>query len=555
MAKTDDKPIKRFFDLIRPEGPEIRLIFLFSVVTGAFSLALPLAVNSFVNTLGFGIQTVPFMQMLAVLLVVLLAALGFSGVLRVAQHFIVEIIQRRLFVRLASDLANRLPRVNPVAYGKHDGPELVNRFFEITLVQKTTSVLFLQGLNLLLSATVGVIVLSFYHPFLLAFVIVTALVLAGIIFLGGRRGIPTAIEESDAKYGVIAWVEQLANFPRLFKFDAAKRYAVSRTDKAVGRYLDARRSHFRILVRQIGMLISVEILASVALLGIGGSLVLSQQLTLGQLVAAELILATILSSIAKLGKQFEAWYDTMAAMNKLGYLIDLKPEPDEGDQDPLNLEADFAIEAKALTYRFDDGIELFDPVSLGVPCGAKHAIRALDGTGQSTLFELISGMRPPESGLVQLGGRRLATWHPQRLHKELMLVRDVQIFEGTVRENLCLGNEDISGHDIELALRKTGLTHFLNSHPLGLQTPLMNQGKNLSSGERIRLLVARALLQKPQILLIDDTLEKLSPGDRLELAQVLCEQDWTLLIGTQDPAVHQLCSGLTEIKAPALLSA
>ncbi len=555
MANHDDKPIKRFFQLIRPEASEIRLIFLFSLVTGAFSLALPLAVNSFVNTLGFGIQTMPFMQMLAVLLVVLLAALGFSGVLRIAQYFIIEIIQRRLFVRLASDLAERLPRVNPITYGKHDGPELVNRFFEITLIQKTTSVLFLQGLNLLLSATVGVIVLSFYHPFLLAFVIVTAGVLAAIIFLGGRRGVPTAIDESDAKYGVIAWIEQLASFPRMFKFDAAKKYAIDRTDKSVERYLEARRSHFRILIRQIGMLISVEILASVALLGIGGSLVLSQQLTLGQLVAAELILATILSSIAKLGKQFEAWYDTMAAMNKLGYLIDLKPEPNEGDLEPFSPDAASAVEAHGICYRFKDGTLPFEPVSLKVPCGAKHAIFAKDGSGQSTCFELLSGMRPPEDGAVHIGGRRLATWHPQQLHSELMLLRDVQIFEGTLRENLCFGREDISGHDIERCLRLTGLTRFLTTHPKGLQTEIMNQGKNLSSGERIRLLVSRALLQQPSILMVDDTLEKLAPEDRLELAQLLCAHDWTLIIGTQDPAVHALCSGITELNAPHLSNA
>lgn len=550
-TKATGVEIKRFFHLLKPERKEIRLIFLFAVVTGSMSLALPLAVNSFVNTLGFGIQTLPFVQMLLVILMVLLVALTISATLKVAQYYVMEIIQRRLYVRLCADLAARLPKIKPSAYGHHSGPELVNRFFEILFIQKSSAALFLEGLNLLLNTVVGAFILSFYHPFLLVFVVGMTFALLAIVFLGGRRGTTTAIGESDAKYNTVAWIEQLAAMPRMLKYQPAKCYAIERTDQVAGNYLAARKQHFKILIRQISFLVSIEVIGAVALLGIGGNLVLSQQLTLGQLVAAELILATILASIAKLGKQFEAWYDTVAGMNKLGYLIDLEPQRQDGDAEWFDQDDNILIATENLKISFDNGVSPFSPLTFTVKKGQKFGVFAKAGSGLTSLLEVIIGIGAPHTGIIKINGRRLESWNLDALQSEIMLVRPRQIFEGTILENLTFNRTDISKQDIDRVLKVLGLTRFLECKEKGLNTLLLQDGRNISTGESARLVLARAILQRPRIVLIDDVLEVFAADERLRIAKFLAEQPWTMLLGSQDPDILNICDDIVELHTPA----
>ena len=194
--------------------------------------------------------------------------------------------------------------------------------------------LLLTGVNLVLSTIIGLTVLAFYHQFLLAFSIVLVTALAAIVFLLGRRALGTSIAESKRKYEVVDWLEELARHPRVFKGPGGLELATTRADGLVRSYLDARRAHFRILLRQISSLLALEVVAATLLLVVGGWLVLDQQLTLGQLVASEIIVSAIVASISKLGKQFEAWYDAVAAVDKLGHLVDLPLERAGGETPP-----------------------------------------------------------------------------------------------------------------------------------------------------------------------------------------------------------------------------
>ena len=316
-------PFRRFVALLRPEGREIRVVIILSVITGVLYLATPLTVDAVVNNFAFGGEQPVYVQALIVLAVFLLFLLGMLGILRAAQDYAMEIIQRRLFVRLTADLAYRLPRVPVSVLEAHQGPELVNRFFDVVTVQKSVSGLLLDGINVLFSTLIGLVVLGFYHPLLLLFSLILLALLLLVMLLPGHRAVRTSIEESYAKHAVVGWLEQIAMFPLLFRVSGAAEMACSRADLLSLRYLEARKSHFRILMGQVVSLLALQAIASAALLSIGGWLVLRAELTLGQLVASELIVAAIVAAMSKLGKHLESWYDAMASVDKLGYLVDL----------------------------------------------------------------------------------------------------------------------------------------------------------------------------------------------------------------------------------------
>ena len=316
------KPFRRFLAMLKPEASDIRTIVVFSIVIGLLSLTTPLAVEAVVNTIAFG----RYLQPLIVLSLIVLTFLGFRAGLNILMTVVTEIIQRKLFVRTVEDLSYRLTRVPLAVWKKHHGPELVNRFFDIVSVQKITSKLLLETLMLSLQTVIGLTVLAFYHPFLLGYDIGLLAMMTLVLLFIGRGAVKTATRESQLKYETAAWLQEIVRHPSTFKFNGGLGFAINRADELAANYVNHRQKHFKILIRQISFAMIMQVVAATILLALGGFLVIDGQMTLGQLVAAELIVAVILGSFAKLGKDLESFYDLMASVDKLGSLFDLPVE-------------------------------------------------------------------------------------------------------------------------------------------------------------------------------------------------------------------------------------
>lgn len=531
-------PVRRLVALMRPESSELWTIAIFSAITGLLYLALPLAVNAFISNLSFGARSGPFLQGLVALAAVLFLCLAVAAALRGLQHAVAEVIQRRIFVRLGSDLAHRIPHVDLGAMDRVHAPELVNRFLDVITVQKSASMLLLTGINLVLSAIIGLTVLAFYHPFLLAFSILLVTALAGIVFVAGRGALATSIAESKHKYEVVDWLEELARHPRVFKGPGGLELASRRADDLVRGYLDARRSHFRILLRQISSLLGLEVLAATLLLVIGGWLVLDQQLTLGQLVASEIIVSAIVASISKLGKQFEAWYDAVAAVDKLGHLLDLPLERGDGETAaPTGLPA--RVTARGLSHARFGGRPTFEGLDLEIEPGERIAILGARGSGTSSVLEMLLGMRRPHGGTVAVDGLDVRSWHLASLRQDACLLRAGDLVTGSIAENIRLGRTDLGLADVQRALETVGLDATVRAMPDGLATELVTGGLPLTGRQRARLLVARALAMRPRLLLVDEILDGLDQRTTDDLAAALThpDLDTTVVVATRDPDI------------------
>ncbi|TWT60499.1 peptidase domain-containing ABC transporter [Rubinisphaera italica] len=531
------KPLDRLIGLLKPELSDVGIIVVFAMITGLLALATPLAVETLVSTVAFG----RFLQPVVILALILFAFLSFSAALRALQTYVVEIIQRRLFARIAADLAFRFPRVEISSLDGKYGREMANRFFEIVTVQKVTAQLLLDGISLILGTLIGMAVLAFYHPWLLGFDLILLASIALIIFVLGRKAVESSIKESKTKYRMAAWLQSLLSAETTFRHSNAAEFALAKADQMSYDYLKARKAHFRILMRQILFALGLQAIASTVLLGLGGWLVITGQLTLGQLVASELIVTVIVGSFAKLGKHMESYYDLLASVDKLGALFDLKVERQDG---LIHYSSSGSVEVKAVNVssKLADNHFSLNKFSFHLKSGDRLVLRADELNGTGLLLDLLFGMREPTEGHVTIDGIDPRDFRPDVLRKHVQLVRDMEMFLGTVAENLHLGRPEVSQHSMREVLENIGLLDDILRLPDGLETTLVENGYPLSQDQITKLVLARALLGSPSLLLIDRTLDTFSDQDAVNIAKEIMDKrhPWTVVLVTNRNSLMNL---------------
>lgn len=537
-------PFARLVALLRPESKDLWAIVAFAFVVGALSLAAPIAVQQLVNTVAFG----GLLQPLVVLSVLLLAVLTFAAVLNMVEAYVVEVLQRRMFVRVVADLAYRLPRVAVSAFDRIHGPEAVNRFFDVMTLQKAGATLLLDGVGTALQAHIGMFVLAFYHPMLLGFDLILLVAIVTIVFGFGRGAVRTAVAESKAKYAVASWMEELARHPIAFKVGGGPDHALERADELTRVYVDARRDHYRIVFRQLAGAYGLQVLASSGLLVIGGALVIGGQLTLGQLVAAELIVTLVVSAFAKLGKHLETFYDLLAAVDKVGHLLDLPLERRGGDvhrEPSASPDAGMGAAVRLVDVGFSylEGRTVFEGVNATIAPGERLAVTGASGAGKSTLLDLLFGLRAPTAGYVELDGTDLRELRLESVREHVVAVKGFELIEGTILENVRMGRSNVDLADVQKALAAVALLDVVRALPDGMDTYLVTGGAPLSLGQARRVMLARAIAGRPRLLLIDESLAGLDEDSRDVVLDFLFDpaRSWTLIVASHEKEILDRC--------------
>lgn len=510
-------PASRLLALASIEREDLKAIVIFAAVVGLLSLATPIAVQALVNSIAFG----TLLQPIVVLATILLAVLCFSGFLIVVETHVLEVLERRLFLKAAEDVSERLPRAAGAGAAT---PELVNRFFEVFALQKAANQLLLDGLDLVLKLGIGLLLLAVYHPLLLALDLVIVAGLSLILWMG-KRGPEYARYKSKAKYRFVAWLQGVAAARDTFGHPSGERLAVQESEARAILYLSARAKYFRLVITQKIGLVSLQAIAGAGLLGLGGILVLQGRLTLGELVAAELILAATVSSFAKLGKQLGLYYEALASTDKLGQLLDaglgparsVAPAHAAGEEPTLVL-SELALKDEGL------GVHL-EGLELQIRPGELVQIEDRDGGQAAGLFDAITGRLRPHSGRIELGELDLRQLSTEDVSRFVMLLRHTECFDGTIADHLWLGSDERDQRVGALVLDVLGLSERFDRLPERLETRLALVGGPLSEPERILLLIARTALLRPRLVLIDGLLDRLPSRMRTAALSVLRSPD------------------------------
>lgn len=540
MSHSDhSSPLGRVFTILRPDRRDLGFVVTYAISVGLLSLAIPITASAVVNT----VALTALFQQLVVLCVALFVALSLAAFFQLLQQIVVEYVQRRVFARISVDLAEQLPRVELQAFDRQHGPELVNRFFDVLTVQKASATLLMDGIALALQILIGLVLLATYDSILLGFDAILVAGLALIVFPLGRNGVRTAIGESKSKYAVASWLQELARNPVAFKLAGGPEYAMLRAEALTRNYLVARSEHFRVLLRQISFGLLIQVGASVSLLALGGYMVIDGRLTLGQLVAAQIVVNLVVSSFGKIGKQLENWYDLLAGADKIGHLLDL-PRENSGREVYSANATGAAVAICNISFAYDDDHPpVIRNLSLQLASGERLALMGPNGSGKSTLVELLLGLRTPQSGWIEIDGVDLRDLNSDSFRQRVAIVQGLEIFEGTVVENIRMGRPHIALAEIRQALDRVGVLNDVLDFPQGLETSLATGGAPLSLGQAERLMLARAIAGNPRLLILDETLDTMDRELRDSVLSTVFnrEASWTLVVITHSHDIAKLC--------------
>jgi ABC-type bacteriocin/lantibiotic exporter with double-glycine peptidase domain len=532
-------PAARILNLVKLERKEISAVYLYAILNGLIQLSLPLGVQAIIGfVLGASMRA-----SLIVLIALVVTGVLVAGIMQVNQMKIIEKIQQKIFVRYSFAFAEHLPRLDLKKTDTIYLPELVNRFFDIPVLQKSLSKILLDVPTASIQILFGLILLSLYHPAFIFFGIVLVLLLWIILRYTGNRGLQTSIDESTNKYKVAAWLEEIARVIKSIKLTKNNDLHLKKTDEHVTNYLNARNSHFRILLFQYNVLVLFKTVITAAMLIVGTLLLVNQQLTIGQFIAAEIIILLVLTSVEKLIITLGSVYDTLTAVEKLANLTDKPLEETGSVQLPEPGNKGFRLEMKKVNFSYNDEKDILQNISMQVAPGDKVCITGKDSSGKSTLLRLMGGVYTDFKGAILLDEVPVSNYDLASLRSHIgILLNQQDIFNGTLWENISLGNDSVSMEAVISYSAKTGLNDFVNTLKNGYDTMLDPAGKRLPKNVIQKILLVRALAGKPRLLLLEDPWMNFEEQHRREIIHLLSQlKNTTIVVVTNDEDFIKQC--------------
>lgn len=539
---------KRLWLLLKPDQKEIYQVYTYSFFKGVIALSLPLGIQSIINLIQAGSFSVAWM----VLVGIVTTGIAIGGYMQLMQMRIMEIFQQNIFTRAAFDFTYRIPKMKFEAINKYHAPELVNRFFDIITLQKSLAKIIIDFSSAILQITFGLILLSLYHPFFIIFSVLLLLLVFLIFKLTSKKGMQTSYEESSYKYKVVSWLEELARSKDSFKLAGNTRLPESKTDERVLGYLNSREKHFKILKKQYILLLIFKMFVALGLLLIGGLLVLNQQMNIGQFVASEIIILLVIDSAEKLILNLENVFDTFTSLEKIGQVIDIEID-DEERKSSLNHEFNesLSVEIDNLIFSYNNN----NPVLKGISCffdkNKSYCITGSNGSGKSTLLHLISGLYTAQQGSICINGFPIANYNLSKLYNSIGNgFNEETIFEGSLHDNITLGRNHIKNDDVKWAIKQVFLSDYIKSLPNGLDNPIETSGNKLSKSIIQRIILARSIVNKPKLLLIENHIDCIEDEARNKIIDFLTDKSngWTLIFISNDRYLQNKCDHIIHIE-------
>ena len=443
------------------------------------------------------------------------------------------------FLVILIAIAFRVPRLKYAASLEQNLPEQMNRLFEAVAIQKGLQKLLIDVPTALLTVIFGLILLTVYSPWFSLFAVVVVFLLYLIIRWTGPEGLATSIVESKYKYKAVHWLEEIARAFHAFKYAGDSTLPVERMDDVITGYIKYRKKHFAVLVKQTIALIGFKTFITAAVLIIGATLVQTNRRLLGQFVAAEVVIVTVLVGVEKLITSLATMYDVLTSVDKSGHVADLPLEARGGLAPVFTPGTGVAIETRDLRYRYPGAPSAtVTGVSLRIAPGERVAIMGVDGSGRSTLLKLLGGLVDDYDGTIRFDGVTLRDLDRPALRARIgQMLSWTDLFDGTVEENVSVGRAHITPRDVREALDDLQLTDEIQNLPQGMQTELTNGARNLPAHLFNKLLVAQGIVGRPRLVVLDDFFQNLETASRALIIRQLTDRDrpWTVLAVSHDP--------------------
>lgn len=519
MAATANEYGIKLLKYITKEKKDVTNIYFYAILNGLVSLSIPLGIQSIISfVMGATMVT-------SIYLLIFFVVLGtfFVGHFRLKVLQIIEKIQQKIFVEFSVAFTEKLPKVDLSSSRKYYLPELVNRFFDVQNLQKGISKILLEIPTALIQIFFGILLLSFYHVWFLAFGGLVVLSVAVIFRYTMESGIKSSIEESDKKYDTAAWIEDIAGSVKTFKMHSENETHLQGTDERVSEYLDHRTSHFKVLMFQYKTIIAFKVIITLVMLVIGTYLMLDQQLNIGAFIATEIVVLSIMAAVEKLIISLESYYDIIASYAKLTKVTELKEESD-GDIELSQKYHGTEVELKDVNFAFQDASPILNDLNFKIKSNSLNVVTGNTGAGKSLLLNMLAGFYEPASGAILFDKFPLKNLNKQLFRSQVGLyLENMKVIQGTVLENILLGNSSSDTESILKVSEKIGIENISHLFSNGFYTDISETDSEITFSSRKKILLLRTLLGDKRLILLENPMAGMPEEFQQKLLQYLHE--------------------------------
>lgn len=524
-------------------GLEYRILAVISsyaMVIGLFALIVPLTVQELVNTFAFAIQPI----MIVTLVGVMLGALLFMGAFRVLQARAVEILVQRMYIRLAVAFTAALPRFREDVFL----PQHTNAFIEAELLPRALIAMLVDVINVAISGMIGMALLVMYHPYFLGYNTLLITGYAVLLSFFGQGGLAITQRVSRLHYDTFHWMQDIGMNRLHFKSTDSLPLLLKKTDVLAQAYVMARKTRSDILTgSQYKSAVVFQAFAHSGMIGLGGWLLSVGDITLGQFVAAEVIVGTLLLNLDVVARRMYAAMYIATSLEELSKLFGL---PKEDISSPIAASLPhpslhgIRLTCRDVSFTAPDGTVLFDHFNLEVMPGEKISVLSETSTSKTSLALVLAGLYHPTGGVIRYNDIDLRDVSLNYVNqgRGLMLDSHPTLFDGTLEENISLQRPSIQFDDLSRALQFVELQGDVDGLPQGLETPVLGNGANFTRSQVLRILLARMIIVRPQLLIFHGSLHNIEPALRLTLLRRICskEEAWSVIFVSNDPEIAQL---------------
>lgn len=494
--------------LLRPERNFWWLMLIYGIAVTVLALSVPLSVQVLISS----VVNTALLNQVVILAIILAAILTLSAFFIAVQNYLMELFERRYFARLMSEVALRLLHATQEGLRSTNRADLVNRYFDINTVQKNLPPLLTGGLTTALQSVAGLVLTSFYHPAFVVFNSITVFSVYIAYRMFDRPAGRTAISLSSAKYDAAYWLEEIARSNTFFHSEHGMNYALTKTEQLRDEYISQHRRHFRFTFSQALGLLLIYVLATSILLGLCGWLVIQGELTIGQLVAAELILVGVFYNLTRGVYYLELYYDLYAAMSKLSQLISLTPEIPKANEYRGDWKA--AVQFDNVKLTSERGELVFD---FSIPAGSKTMFVARSSVQERLIADLVRGYVSPHAGQVLLDEHDVEDFNLLDLRDEVLVVDATPLPTCSIKTYLRIAKPEMSPAEIRLLLDAVNLSIEQPGISRSLDEILTPEGYPLSPVGLLKLQVAYALARRPKVLILTSQFDTFSQEARLKI--------------------------------------
>ncbi len=533
--KSHVVPVKRLMRLLGKERNVIYAIFFYAALNGVVVLILPLGIQAVLTFLLGGRLTATWV----LLVVFIMAALIFAGLMRVAQISLVERLQQRIFAKASYEISYRIPKFRAESMYRKYAPELINRFFDVMNVQKGVLKILIDFITASLEIFFGLILLSVYHPVFLGYSISLVIFIYLLFKWTSPKAIATKLKESSAKYKMAYWLQEVSRNLGTFKLAGKSLMPQEKVDEIAEEYLHSRQSHFKVLITQFMFMIGFKVITVGVLLIVGSLLLINDEISIGQFVAAEVIIILLIGSIEKVILSLETIYDTVVGAEKVGAITDVDLESEEGEVVSELSELGFKLEFDNVSFSYPGMSEpTLSNFTLHVEKGKKVVIAGEDGTGKSTVLQLAAGIYDSYKGSIFVNDAELKMMNLRDYRSRLSDSMSQQtIFNGTIKENITLNRSGIKEADYKRSLELSNLLPYIKSLPNADYEKLLPKGEYIPQDISRKIILARSFCNPAELMLLESPVLELSKSEQLKILDYIFELPCTLLAVSNDNQV------------------